>query len=278
MAARPIRSSCRKRFGKTVSGDRPNRRVRRSRPCGIQSRVGNSIPLAASASSKCFAHSKGASDRGANWLRALAADVSDNGPFQDTLLREFLADRDSDARARYVAFQLLTQNDPGVKADLLKEAESDPSLPIRFLKIQSLIDQAKTGIRSGRNPKATLQKVISFARSPNQLSEAVKLLDERGVKVDLAKRLAMIVDWSIIGPFDNTDSKHFDTAFIVENRYLGLGKPFVSLNAAEQGKKDVEVRWQSITSDDKFGMVDLNAPLKKREGRHRLRVCSIQAP
>ena len=76
----------------------------------------------------------GASKRGRNWLRALAADVSDNGTFPKSELVQFFTDRSNDADARYVAFQLLTQNDGGVKSDLLAKAADDPSLPIRFLR------------------------------------------------------------------------------------------------------------------------------------------------
>ena len=79
----------------------------------------------------------GDSKRGRNWLRALAADVSDNGPFQKDALLKFFNDRSGDADARYVAFQLLTQHDGNLQSKLLENAASDPSLPVRYLKIQS---------------------------------------------------------------------------------------------------------------------------------------------
>ena len=45
----------------------------------------------------------GATKRGRNWLRALAADVADNGDFPRQAITEFYQDRSNDADARYVA-------------------------------------------------------------------------------------------------------------------------------------------------------------------------------
>ncbi|MCA9138608.1 MAG: hypothetical protein KDB00_17675 [Planctomycetales bacterium] len=206
-----------------------------------------------------------ATQRGRNWLRAIAADVSDNGPFQSDSLLSFYNDRSNDPDARYVAFQLLTQNDSDGKADLLSNAQTDPSLPIRYLKIQSMIDQAAAVKES--NPQESqriLREVIANGRSPQQLEKSARLLADRGVNVDLADELGMMRKFWICGPFDNTESKHFDTAYVPENRYIESGLPF-SLDAngdpnPEQGKH-AKVHWQRIESTDKLGMVNLNEPL-----------------
>jgi hypothetical protein len=208
---------------------------------------------------------QGASKRGKNWLRALAADVSDNGPFQKDSLLDFFNDRSGDADARYVAFQLLIQHDGDLQSKLLGNAETDPSLPVRFLKIKSMIDQA--GIeRESQSDQAVaiLRQVIANGRSPQQLEKAAKILADLDVIVDLADELGMIRTWWLIGPFDNASSKHFDTAYLPENRYLESGSPILRDAAGdpkpEQGKGR-SVVWQKIQSDDNLGMVDLNAPL-----------------
>jgi hypothetical protein len=113
-----------------------------------------------------------------------------------------------------------------------------------------------------------LRSVIASGRSPKQLEKAAKLLADRDVKVDLANELGMMRTWWVVGPFDNTDSKHFDTAYLPENRYLESGSP-IARDASgdpkpEQGKEG-SVQWQKIRSDDSLGMVDLNAPLSNEK-------------
>ncbi|QDV82012.1 hypothetical protein TBK1r_09370 [Stieleria magnilauensis] len=210
-----------------------------------------------------------ASKRGKNWLRAIAADVSDNGPFPKDALLGFFADRSKNADARYVAYQLLTQHDQGLTSELLADAETDPSLPIRYLKIESLI-QAGAELMSTQpdQAKQVFRQVIAHGRSPKQLEKTAKLLADLDVNIDLAEELGMMRRWWLIGPFDNTDSEHFDTAYVPENRYLESGSP-IARDAAgepkpETGKKRT-VTWQQIESDDNLGMVDLNGPLSNEK-------------
>ncbi|MEL6108978.1 MAG: hypothetical protein AAFU85_23460 [Planctomycetota bacterium] len=200
-----------------------------------------------------------ATQRGTNWLRSLAADVSDNGGFAKKELRAFFDDRSQDADARYVAFQLLTQDDPAIESSLLARAETDPSLPVRFLKIDSMLADSK---KQPEKAESILRSVIANGRTPNQLERAAKALEEIGVDVDLATELALVRKWSLIGPFDNADSKHFDTAYQVENAYMESGNPLFT--KAFKGKSGT-CQWQDITSDDSLGMVDLNEPLAREK-------------
>ncbi len=206
-----------------------------------------------------------ASQRGRNWLRAVAADVSDNGPFPKQALLQFYADRSGDSDARYLAYQLLTQREPDLKPELLRDAATDPSLPIRYLKIESLLDRA-AALRSDdpAQAKRVLRGVVSDARSPKQLERAAKVLDELGQPIDLATELGMFQSWWLIGPFDNTDSQDFDTAYVVENRYLETGDPLAKgadgKPKPEQGKQTTAT-WRRIGTDHSLGMVDLNEPL-----------------
>ena len=197
--------------------------------------------------------------RGKNWLRSLAADVSDNGDFPADAIRGFFDDRSQNADARYVAFQLLTQKDPALESQLLAKAETDPSLPIRYLKIETMLSDFK---KQPKEAESILRSVVSNGRAPNQLERAAKALEELGIKVDLANELALVREWSLIGPFDNADSKHFDTAYQIENAYLESGDP---LSEKQVKGKEGTCQWQKIASDDALGMVDLNEPLEREK-------------
>ncbi|MEM6472399.1 MAG: hypothetical protein AAF802_22745 [Planctomycetota bacterium] len=208
--------------------------------------------------------------RGKNWLRSVAADVADNGDFPMESLMAYFQDRSKDKDARYTAFQLLSQHDPDSYESLLTDAANDPSLPVRFLKIKSMIREA-TKAKSDDPELAVkiLKDVVSNGRSPAQLETAAKLLSELGEEVDLANELGMMVSWWMIGPFDNTDSKNFDTVYLPETAYLQSGSPIVRDASGSRetatGKSDSVVEWQRIKSDDKLGMVDLNGPLSNEK-------------
>lgn len=205
-----------------------------------------------------------ATPRGKNWLRALTADVVDNGEFPEKDLATFYGDRNNDADARYLAYQLLVQNDSDKRSALLANAHDDPSLPVRFLRIESLLKEASE--QKEKQPDlsiATLRKVVANGRSPAQLKRAVATLSDLGESIDLASELGMIRRWMVIGPFDNTDSQDFDTAYTPEQRYTGSGNP-VS-DKPEKGKNGALVNWQLVQSDDEMGMVDLNKPLENEK-------------
>ncbi|WP_147868491.1 hypothetical protein [Stieleria maiorica] len=210
-----------------------------------------------------------ATRRGNNWLRAIAADVSDNGPFQKDALLDFFSDTQKHPDARYVAYQLLVQHDGDLKPTLLANAETDPSLPVRFLKIAAMIDEGAALVSSQPDQaEKILRQVIANGRSPKQLEQTAKLLADLDVSIDLAEELGMMRRWWLIGPFDNTDSEHFDTAYVPENRYLESGSPIAKDTAGDpkpEAGKQQTANWQQIRSDDKLGMVDLNGPLSNEK-------------
>lgn len=211
-----------------------------------------------------------ADQRGKNWLRSIASDVADNGAFPKDALETFFANRENDADARYVAFQLLTQQDAAAKERLLAFAETDPSLPVRFLKIKTLLEDAsETKSDSPEKAIATLQQVIANGRSPSQLEKAADMLADLGQEVDLAGELGMVRAWWLLGPFDNTESQHFDTVYLPETAYVQSGSPIVVDAAGDRetasGKNGNVIGWQRIKTDDELGMVDLNAPLSNEK-------------
>lgn len=66
------------------------------------------------------------------------------------------------------------------------------------------------------------------------------------------------MDWSVIGPFDNTDREGFDKVFPPEEE--------IDLGAEYEGKGGEKVRWQAFSTADEYGMVDVNkayGPLKE---------------
>ncbi|TWT98478.1 hypothetical protein [Stieleria varia] len=206
----------------------------------------------------------GATKRGKNWLRSIASDVADNGDFPTEMVQQYFDDRGNDPDGRYLAFQLLIANGAD-QQQLLADAASDPSLPVRYLKIKTLLENARIAVKTDDRESAiaTYQSIVNDARRPDQLKTAADALAKLDIEVDVAAALGLVRNWQIIGPFDNTDSKHFDTAYPPEQRYLTDGSPIAMSDAAAQKEKgkDGPVEWKSVTSESEMGMVDLNPSL-----------------
>ncbi len=208
---------------------------------------------------------KDASPLAKNWLRTIAADLADNGQFPRENLVAFFSDRSQDADARHAAYRLLIAADPSLQPELLQSSLDDPSLPIRHAAIADTL-KAADAAKAAEQPQqaiALYRQVIEFGRNPDQLQAATKALEGLGLAVNLATELGLVRRWWAIGTYDNTGSEHFNTVYEPEAIYLKQGKlPTEWLEAgkvvsgAVPGKK--EVKCQLVTSDDSFGVVNIN--------------------
>jgi hypothetical protein len=207
---------------------------------------------------------KDASPLGKNWLRLIAADVADNDTFPRELLLQFLNDRSQDTDSRHAAFQLLTTEAPELKATLLADATDDPSLPIRHLAIASVLEKAAALKDSDKQAAEKWYRlVVAQGRNPDQLQAAVKALSDLGQEVVLADELGLIRRWWAIGTFDNTNSEHFNTAYLPEQTYEKEGRlPATwleeSATVIPAADKREPVKTSLIKSDDFQGVVNIN--------------------
>jgi hypothetical protein len=214
----------------------------------------------------------GASPLAKNWLRVIAGSVADNGEFPKPELLAFLADRDRDADARFLAFQMLTVRQPESLPSLIEGAETDPSLPLRHLAISRLLDQATGETEAGNNAAAVeaLKIVLAEGRNPDQLKAAADALEKLGQPVDLAEELALVRRWWVLATYPNTDSRHFDTAYLPETVYVETGRlpaDWLAEGAAIRrgepaGDASAGQVARVVSTADSLGMVDLNAPLE----------------
>jgi hypothetical protein len=103
---------------------------------------------------------------------------------------------------------------------------------------------------------AVYRQAMTAARDLDQVNQLVKLLEKLGDgdKVDLAKHFGFITTWHVIGPFDNTGGKGLETVYPPEEA--------IDLTASYQGKTK-RIEWFSQTTEDPFGMVDLNQAIGK---------------
>lgn len=191
-----------------------------------------------------------------NWFRAAVETVAERevkqgGKLPVDGLEKFLADTEQSPRARRLAYELLAGIDSSAEERLIPGLLNDPSLELRRDAVSLAIAQAGELEEAGKNKDAAKRYLVAFtaSRSLDQIKTTSEKLRELNQKFDLPKHMGFVLDWNLVGPFDNTDKKGFDEAYPPEKG--------VSLDATYQGKLG-KVKWTKHVTSDQYGIVDLN--------------------
>ena len=97
--------------------------------------------------------------------------------------------------------------------------------------------------------KALFEKVLSKGREVDQIKEAKAALEKAGQKIDVQTLMGFLVDWHMIGPFDNTGREGFRKQYPPEKT--------IDLKVSYPGKNG-KVKWSAFTTPDPFGMMNVN--------------------
>ena len=195
-----------------------------------------------------------------NWLRGAVASIVDRhlaagAKLPVDAIADYISDTNHSPASRFVAFQTLKSLDEQRAAKLVPKMANDPSLDLRRLAVANLIEQAKVAEHETKAYQAALES----ARDIDQIEQIAEKLDSLGQKPDLVKHFGFLVNWHIIGPFDNTGSKSFDVAYPPEENFE------TDLLATYEGQTD-NVTWQKVSTDDKLGTINLNDELGNHKG------------
>jgi hypothetical protein len=168
----------------------------------------------------------------------------------DSLL-EYLKDQSHNARARRVAFELLTRSDADLAETLIPTFLEDPSPELRRDAVAHWIQKADEAQKAGdqKMVKESLEKALSGAVDKDQVDLLASRLAPLGHTVNLADHFGLILDWKLIGPFDNSNEAGFAVAYPPESE--------LDFAAAYDGKS-AKVSWKDFRTDDPMGKVDLN--------------------
>ncbi len=154
-------------------------------------------------------------------------------------------------RARRFAFEMIKESDPKAAAVLIPGMLNDPSVELRRSSVQLLINKGVSFLKSNENNAAILvfRQALGAARDVDQTRQLSDHLKDLKQKVDLPRHFGFLMDWKIIGPFDNTDYKGFSEVYAPER--------MIDLSASYPGKNK-EATWKDFRSEDEFGMIDIN--------------------
>ena len=199
-----------------------------------------------------------------NWLRLAANTIADEAvtakktlPLAD--LEAYLKDTHHASSARLLAFDVIQQADAAKAEAIEPTLLNDPSQELRRGAVQRLINEAKAQDQPGSTAAvATYKKALDAARDEDQVKAIAEALDKLGEKVDLPKHFGFLMNWQVIGPFDNTKREGFDTVFPPEKE--------IKLDASYPGKPEDNgaprtVKWQPYETKHEYGKLDFNKPL-----------------
>ncbi len=220
---------------------------------------------------------EGAEPVATNYLRNAADAIGEKAlaerkPLPKARLEAFVVDRKNNPVGRRIAYEWLVRLDPQTPARLLPGMLQDPSSELRRDAVAQVIEEADALLAKEDKPGAiaAYQKAFGGACDEDQVLIIVAALDKLGVKVDIAEHFGVVRTWQLIAGFDNTGEVGFKTVYPPEKG--------VDLAAVLKGKGGVEARWVEHTTDDPYGIVDLNKVLGKQKATVAYAFAVVDSP
>lgn len=196
----------------------------------------------------------------ANWLRAAVDQIlerhGDAGqPLPTGVLEKIVFDPTYAPRARRMAYEWLKTADATAENRIIPQMLNDSSLEMR----RDAVAMAMSNAAAAEGPDAIkqLRVALTAARDFDQVEAINESLGKLGEKVDLQRHFGFLVDWKLIGPFDNTNKSGFDVTY----------GPEVDLaSKASYAGKTNEVSWQEHSTEYAYGVVNINEVIGKHMG------------
>ncbi len=190
-----------------------------------------------------------------NWLRGAFETIADKtiksgGTLPQDQLEAFVLDTSHAPRVRRLAYEWLAKVDPTAPERLIPGMLDDPSEELRRDAVARLMEAARQATESGdvTTATATWRQALSGAVDEDQVDTIVAALKEQGEEVDLVRHFGMLMEWKLIGPFDNKGMKGFDVAYPPEQ-----GLDFDATYDGQLGP----VAWKSYRSEKPDGEFDI---------------------
>ena len=210
----------------------------------------------------------GADPLAANWIRAAVdaiaeRELAQGGKLPAADLEKFLKDTRHNPRARRLAYEWIARVDTSAPDRLIPQMLDDPSVELRRDAVARLLDEAarlkaadQADSPSGK-ATAVYERALVAARDDDQIKLANDALKKAGRTFDLPRHFGFLMQWKLIGPFDNKDKKGFAVAYPPEEK--------IDLDATYTGSQGA-AKWTDFATSEDYGSVDLNKALGKLKG------------
>ncbi|WP_166825954.1 HEAT repeat domain-containing protein [Thalassoroseus pseudoceratinae] len=205
-----------------------------------------------------------------NYLRSAVETIADKAikndqPLPTAKLVEFIENKRNNPQARSLAYDLVARVDTETAKDLVPEFLQDPSAELRRISVAARINDAKEidPKKSAEQAKTVYQEALSGAVDRDQVEEIVGPLKEFGVDVNLQQHFGFLTKWNVVGPFENRGGDGFNVVYPPEKQ--------VDIDAEYPTEYDLQydkptVKWQAVSTDDDYGIVDIRKDLTNWKG------------
>lgn len=195
-----------------------------------------------------------------NWLRGAfetvaAQAVKSPAGFPKPQLVAFFNDHQNNPAIRRLAFEWIAKVDPAFAEKTIPESLADPSSEMRRDAVANHIERAKSLMEKGdkEGAKAAYELALTGAGDEDQLKLIAKVLKETFDKsIDIAQHNGLIVEWRLIGPFDNKNKMGFNVVYPPEQEI-----DFAKTYSADFEGKTNELKWTKLTGENPEGHYDI---------------------
>ncbi len=203
---------------------------------------------------------KGSSPLAGNWLRSTFESIADTEIKKGAAIPKddligFVKTTSESPEARRLAYEWLLKRSPQLADQLIPNMLLDPSAEFRRDAVERLLKQA--GTEKGDAATKTYREALRGAVHEDHVKKIAKALRDAGDDVSIQQHFGFLNSWKIIGPFDNKDKKGYPVAYPPE-KSLDLESEY----DGQLGK----VKWESISTDDDYGVVDIAGEIENYKG------------
>lgn len=202
----------------------------------------------------------GSSPLASNWLRSTFESIADaeikaGAAIPKDDLIAFVKKTSESPDARRLAYEWLLKRSPQIADEMIPNMLLDPSPDFRRDAVDRLLKQASAA--EGDAAVALYRKALQGAVHEDHVQKIAKALRDAGDDVNIQKHFGFLNEWEIVGPFDNKDKKGYSVAYPPEHS--------LDLQAEYDGQLG-KVKWEPISTEDDYGMVDIATQIENYKG------------
>ncbi len=208
----------------------------------------------------------------ANWLSMALDRIVQRGDAAGRrlpvdLLKTVAVDPSHALLARKMALDLLARADGALVESLQASLINDPEAELRRPALERAIEEATKSAESDlptAERVAAWRRLLEAARDEDQVVRIAGQLKTLGHDVDLASQFGYLIDWYVIGPFDNRDGQGYNFASPPEELTLdGYENLIAGASLGEIPGKSGPVSWKKVQAVRDNGDVSLNEAIEK---------------